>query len=106
MVQYVTRKRETKHARGGLCLDEDEARCARSKGWCWWGGWRGQRLAACALSALCKLASAARKTISTRLAPRTVSHRFTTPVVTCCRYYFTQLVSAMEYCHKNQVAHR
>eukprot|EP00983_Pelagomonas_calceolata_P126934 1161350-Pelagomonas_calceolata.AAC.19 len=47
MVNYVTKKRETKHERGGLCLDEDEA-----------------------------------------------------------RYYFTQLLSAVEYCHKHQVAHR
>ncbi|KXZ42321.1 hypothetical protein GPECTOR_162g136 [Gonium pectorale] len=47
MVGYVTKRRETKHERGGLCLDEDEA-----------------------------------------------------------RYYFRQLVSAVEYCHKNNVAHR
>jgi serine/threonine protein kinase len=47
MVGYVTKKRETKHERGGLCLDEDEA-----------------------------------------------------------RYYFLQLLSAVEYCHKNHVAHR
>ncbi len=47
MVSYVTKKRETKHERGGLCMDEDEA-----------------------------------------------------------RYYFVQLVSAVEYCHKNHVAHR
>ena len=26
MVQFVTKKRETKHTRGGLCIDEDEAR--------------------------------------------------------------------------------
>jgi hypothetical protein len=26
MVNYVTKKRETKHERGGLCLDEEEAR--------------------------------------------------------------------------------
>lgn len=26
MVGYVTKKRETKNERGGLCLDEDEAR--------------------------------------------------------------------------------
>jgi len=47
MVNYVTKKRETKHERGGLCLDEDEA-----------------------------------------------------------RYHFTQLLSAVDYCHKHQVAHR
>lgn len=47
MVNFVTRRRETKHERGGLCLDEDEA-----------------------------------------------------------RYYFVQLLSAVEYCHKHQVAHR
>ena len=47
MVNYVTKRRETKHERGGLCLDEDEA-----------------------------------------------------------RYHFTQLLSAVEYCHKRHVAHR
>lgn len=47
MVQYVTKKRETKASRGGLCMDEDEA-----------------------------------------------------------RYYFLQLLNAIEYCHKNHVAHR
>lgn len=47
MVACVTKKRETKHERGGLCMDEDEA-----------------------------------------------------------RYYFVQLLSAVEYCHKNHVAHR
>lgn len=47
MVNYVTKKRETKHERGGLCLDEDEA-----------------------------------------------------------HYYFVQLLSAVEYCHRNHVAHR
>ncbi|GLI63203.1 hypothetical protein VaNZ11_006102 [Volvox africanus] len=47
MVGYVTRKRETKSERGGLCLDEDEA-----------------------------------------------------------RYFFRQLISAVEYCHRNNVAHR
>ncbi|KAG2451796.1 hypothetical protein HYH02_003572 [Chlamydomonas schloesseri] len=47
MVSYVTKKRETKAERGGLCIDEDEA-----------------------------------------------------------RYFFIQLVSAVEYCHRNNVAHR
>uniref|UniRef100_A0A7S0R4T5 Protein kinase domain-containing protein n=1 Tax=Chlamydomonas leiostraca TaxID=1034604 RepID=A0A7S0R4T5_9CHLO len=47
MVNYVTKKRETKAERGGLCLDEEEA-----------------------------------------------------------HYYFLQLISAVEYCHKNNVAHR
>lgn len=47
MVNYVTKKRETKHTRDGLCMDEDEA-----------------------------------------------------------RYYFLQLLSAVEYCHKHHVAHR
>jgi serine/threonine-protein kinase SRK2 len=47
MVQYVTKRRETKASRGGLCMDEDEA-----------------------------------------------------------RYYFLQLLSAVEYCHKHHVAHR
>jgi len=47
MVQFVTKRRETKAERGGLCLDEDEA-----------------------------------------------------------RYYFLQLLSAVEYCHKHHVAHR
>ena len=47
MVNFVTKRRETKHERGGLCMDEDEA-----------------------------------------------------------RYYFIQLLSAVEYCHKNHVAHR
>ena len=47
MVNYVTKKRETKHTRGGLCMDEDEA-----------------------------------------------------------RYYFLQLLSAVEYCHRHKVAHR
>ncbi|GAX76556.1 hypothetical protein CEUSTIGMA_g4002.t1 [Chlamydomonas eustigma] len=47
MVTFVTKKRETKHTRGGLCIDEDEA-----------------------------------------------------------RYYFLQLLSAVEYCHKHHVAHR
>ncbi|GIL87182.1 hypothetical protein Vretimale_14287 [Volvox reticuliferus] len=47
MVGYVTKKRETKSQRGGLCLDEDEA-----------------------------------------------------------RYFFRQLISAVEYCHRNNVAHR
>ncbi|KAG1662635.1 hypothetical protein FOA52_009620 [Chlamydomonas sp. UWO 241] len=47
MVQYVTKKRETKAQRGGLCIDEDEA-----------------------------------------------------------RFYFLQLLSAVEYCHKHHVAHR
>ncbi|KAG2488294.1 hypothetical protein HYH03_013144 [Edaphochlamys debaryana] len=47
MVAFVTKRRETKSERGGLCLDEDEA-----------------------------------------------------------RYFFKQLISAVEYCHKNNVAHR
>lgn len=47
MVQFVTKRRETKSLRGGLCIDEDEA-----------------------------------------------------------RYYFLQLLSAVEYCHKHHVAHR
>ncbi|GFR50263.1 hypothetical protein Agub_g12450, partial [Astrephomene gubernaculifera] len=47
MVGYVTKKRETKHERQGLCIDEDEA-----------------------------------------------------------RYFFRQLISAVEYCHRNNVAHR
>ncbi|GFH23729.1 predicted protein, partial [Haematococcus lacustris] len=47
MVNYVTKKRETKHERGGLCLTEDEA-----------------------------------------------------------HYFFLQLLSAVEYCHRNHVAHR
>ncbi|PNH05264.1 Serine/threonine-protein kinase SRK2E [Tetrabaena socialis] len=47
MVSYVTKRRETKGERGGLCIDEDEA-----------------------------------------------------------RYFFKQLVSAVEYCHRNNVAHR
>lgn len=47
MVNYVTKKRETKAERGGLCLTEDEA-----------------------------------------------------------RYYFKQLISAVEYCHGHNVAHR
>lgn len=47
MVNYVTKKRETKAERGGLCLQEDEA-----------------------------------------------------------RYYFKQLISAVEYCHAHNVAHR
>ncbi|EFJ44395.1 hypothetical protein VOLCADRAFT_118773 [Volvox carteri f. nagariensis] len=47
MVGYVTKKRETKSERAGLCLDEDEA-----------------------------------------------------------RYFFRQLISAVEYCHRNNVAHR
>jgi len=47
MVQFVTKRRETKSLRGGLCIDEDEA-----------------------------------------------------------RFYFLQLLSAVEYCHKHHVAHR
>lgn len=47
MVQFVTKKRETKALRGGLCMDEDEA-----------------------------------------------------------RFYFVQLLAAVEYCHGHQVAHR
>ncbi|MEW5300496.1 MAG: hypothetical protein WDW36_003426 [Sanguina aurantia] len=47
MVQYVTKKRESKGDRSGLCLDEDEA-----------------------------------------------------------RFYFKQLIMAVEYCHRNNVAHR
>ncbi len=47
MVAYVTKKRETKHERGGLCLSEEEA-----------------------------------------------------------RYFFLQIISAVEYCHAHQVAHR
>ena len=47
MVQYVTSKRATKAQRGGLCMDEEEA-----------------------------------------------------------RFYFLQLLSAVEYCHKHHVAHR
>ena len=47
MVQYVTKRRDTKAQRGGLCMDEDEG-----------------------------------------------------------RYYFLQLLSAVEYCHKHHVAHR
>lgn len=47
MVQFVTKKRETKQQRGGLCMEEDEA-----------------------------------------------------------RYYFLQLLGAVEYCHKHHVAHR
>lgn len=47
MVNYVTKRRETKHERGGLCMDEDEA-----------------------------------------------------------RYFFKQLISAVEYCHTHDVAHR
>ena len=47
MVQFVTKRRETKSLRGGLCIDEDEA-----------------------------------------------------------RFYFLQLLSAVEYCHRHHVAHR
>lgn len=47
MVSYVSMKRETRHLRGGLALDEDEA-----------------------------------------------------------RYFFRQLIAAVEFCHKNHVAHR
>lgn len=47
MVAYVTKKRDTRHTRNGLCLDEDEA-----------------------------------------------------------RFFFKQLIYAVQFCHKHHVAHR
>ncbi len=147
MVSYVTKKRETKNERGGLCLDEDEARyffrwgsygirqrprtMGREAGG--QGGAERPKLAqerADAVVAMsCKQGLPGRGVHCARFqgykpALRVPSRGCNALVCGCCAsltprrrhlaltretclaHMRRQLISAVEYCHKNNVAHR
>ncbi|GFH08135.1 protein kinase domain-containing protein [Haematococcus lacustris] len=111
MVNYVTKKRETKHERGGLCLTEDEAHyfflqllsaveyCHRNH-----VAHRDLKLD----NTLLCLIHAGGNMVNYVTKKRETKHERGGLCLTEdeAHYFFLQLLSAVEYCHRNHVAHR